>query len=75
MADKMLGIFAEILGNIRGSAKIIKAAIEDDLFIQIQHFRRILSDRANIMRKLELRSQADLIRYAIRHDLISEDRL
>jgi two-component system response regulator NreC len=37
--------------------------------------RTVETHRANIMRKLELRSQADLIRYAIRHDLISEDQL
>lgn len=37
--------------------------------------RTVETHRANIMRKLELRSQADLIRYAIRHGLISEDRL
>ncbi|MGC8782546.1 MAG: response regulator transcription factor, partial [Anaerolineae bacterium] len=35
--------------------------------------RTVETHRANIMRKLELRSTADLIRYAIRHGLISPE--
>jgi DNA-binding NarL/FixJ family response regulator len=35
--------------------------------------RTVETHRANIMRKLELRTTADLIRYAIRHGLLSAD--
>ena len=49
MTDNMVRKFAEVLPGLRGIAKLIKAAVEDDLFINIKQLAGVAADIAYVV--------------------------
>ncbi len=49
VADDMLSMFSEEVGDFTGSAEIFEASVENDAFVDIKELGRIPSDVADIV--------------------------